>query len=283
MKLLKDMKSLVGAVLVAIGGVFAVLNQCSDYQKGKTSSPAPATSDPEDRPTGRKTWPRLGEGLDEQQAEQYTGFALSYNAKHRQANWVAYELTRNKLETKIVERTNNFDKDPKIPNSPTPADYRGSGYDKGHLAPSADMRWSVQAQTECFYMTNMSPQVHEFNAGSWENLESQVRRWAKEKNRIQVVTGPVLYNLRPTKSIGKNKDISVPREYYKVILFHELNKIEGIGFIMRNEESTQALNRSALSIDEVEKRTGIDFFSYLPDHLEDAGEQKVNLSFWFAK
>jgi endonuclease G len=276
MKLPKDVRSLVGAALLALGGLFAVLNQCSDHQTRQRADvsvdPAPAPpADMAERPAGRQTWPRLSEGIDEQQAEQYLGFALSYNAKHRQANWVAYELTRDKLMNNRTERTNNFDQD------------RGSGYDKGHLAPSADMRWDVQAQNECFYMTNMSPQVNKFNTGIWERLESQVRKWAKEKKRVQVVTGPVLYNLRSTKRIGKNKDISVPREYYKVILFQESGKIEGIGFIMKNDESTPVLNRSAVSIDEVEQKTGIDFFAHLPDDLETVAEKKVNLSFWFAE
>jgi endonuclease G len=282
MELPKNLRPLVGAVLLAIGGVFAVLNQCSDYQQGRTPT-ADSPSDTSKFVEGRQLWPKLTAPLDEQQTEQYRGFALSYNPKHRQANWVAYELTKEKVETNITGRTNNFDKDPKIPNSPTPSDYRGSGYDKGHLAPSADMRWDIRAQDECFYMTNMSPQVNKFNTGIWERLESQVRRWAKEKKRIQVVTGPVLHNLKPTKRIGKNKDISVPREYYKAILFHERGNVKAVGFILKNDESTPVLNRSAISIDEVEQRTGIDFFSYLPDDLETAVEKEVDLSFWFAK
>lgn len=207
----------------------------------------------------------------------HLGYTLSYNEKHEQANWVAYELTA-KETTKVAERSNDFRPDGAVrTGSATNDDYQGSGYDRGHLAPAADMGWSNQAMEESFFYSNMSPQVPSFNRGIWKKLEEQVRQWAIDNKKIYVVTGPILEDNLPT--VGPNK-VSVPRYYYKVILDYTEPELKGIGFVLPNASSTLPLQSFAVPIDSVERKTGINFFSALPDEQEQTIEKTICLSCW---
>ena len=208
---------------------------------------------------------------------RHLGYTLSYNEKHEQANWVAYELTAAKTR-KTVNRSNDFKPDNAVKTgSTTNEDYQGSGYDRGHLAPAADMEWSEQAMEESFYYSNMSPQVPGFNRGIWKKLEEQVRQWAIDNQDIYVVTGPVLENNLST--IGPDK-VSVPRYYYKVILDYTEPELKGIGFILPNASSTLALQNFAVTIDSVEHLTGINFFPALPNKQEQAIEKTICIPCW---
>jgi endonuclease G len=208
---------------------------------------------------------------------QHSGFSLSYNELHEQANWVAYELTKEET-VKVHSRTDKFLEDPKVKTGTANAkDYASSGYDRGHLAPAADMVWSATAMAEGFYYSNMSPQNPGFNRGIWKKLEELVRTWAVENEALYIATGPVLSGGLP--SIGPNK-VSVPNYYYKVILDYKAPEIKGIGFILKNKSSSQPLQSYAVSIDSVEKFTGIDFFVSLPDEQEAIIEKKICLSCW---
>ncbi len=161
---------------------------------------------------------------------EHTGYTLLYREDHEQAAWVAYLLTAGRLRGTIVRR-DNFRPDPSVPTgSATPADYRASGYDRGHLAPAADMKWSEAAMSESFLMSNMSPQAKEFNRGIWENLESRVRDWAKSDGELFIVAGPVLEPGLAT--IGAN-GVSVPRMYYKVVLDYRHPDIRRSAFSCR--------------------------------------------------
>lgn len=206
-----------------------------------------------------------------------TGYSLSYNEKHEQANWVAYELTSAKTN-KIYERTNRFKTDPLVKTgTATDADYKGSGFDRGHLAPAVDMAWSSSAMIESFYYSNISPQFPGFNRGVWKRLEDQVRTWAQENESIFVVTGPVLNRI--SGSIGPN-NVSIPQYFYKVILDYKQPSVKGIGFILPNTSSSASLETYALSIDSVEHFTGIDFFPSLPDDQENIIESTINTKSW---
>ena len=208
---------------------------------------------------------------------KHLGYTLSYNEKHEQANWVAYELTATETK-KTVERSNDFRPDEAVSTgSATNEDYQGSGYDRGHLAPAADMGWSEKAMEESFFYSNMSPQAPSFNRGIWKRLEEQVRQWAIDNQSIYVVTGPVLTDNLP--SIGVNK-VSVPQYYYKVILDYTKPELKGIGFILPNASSTLPLQSYAMPIDSVERKTGINFFSALPDEQEQTIEKSICLSCW---
>lgn len=207
----------------------------------------------------------------------HTGYSLLYNEKYKQANWVAYELTKEETN-KIVERSNKFISDPKVRSvNAFDKDYKASGYDRGHLAPAGDMGWSATSMIESFYYSNMSPQLPGFNRGIWKKLEELVRTWAIENKAVYVVTGPVLAKGLPT--IGYNK-IAVPNYYYKVILDYQKPNIKGIGFILPNESSKSLLQNYAVSIDSVEKVTGVDFFYLLKDQEEDLIEKELCINCW---
>ena len=207
----------------------------------------------------------------------HIGYSLLYNEKHEQASWVAYELTK-KESNKIYERSDKFITDPKVKTgTANDSDYAGSGYDRGHIAPAADMGWSDTAMAESFYYSNMSPQTPSFNRGVWKKLEELVRTWAVENNSVFIVSGPVLTAGLPT--IGPHK-VSVPKYYYKVILDYTEPSIKGIGFIIPNSGSNEQLQHFAVSIDSVEKFTGLDFFPLLVDEQEDSIEKTICLKSW---
>lgn len=207
----------------------------------------------------------------------HIGYVLSYNEPHEQANWVAYELTLEEVNGSF-KRTNDFRPDPKVKTgSASLADYRGSGYDRGHLAPAADMKWSPIAMSESFYMSNMSPQRPSFNRGIWKRLEEQVRKWAVNNKSVYIATGGVLTS--GLIKIGPNQ-VSVPEKFYKVILDYQEPELRGIGFILPNKGSKEPLENYAITIDKVESMTGIDFFHKLPNEIEAEIESEVNLSRW---
>lgn len=207
------------------------------------------------------------------------GYTLNYNEPHEQAAWVAYPLTAEQIRGD-EERDNIFMNDPIVKTgSAVTADYTKSGYDRGHLAPAADFRSSFQVMKETFYMSNISPQVPEFNRGIWSDLERMVRVWAQKYDKVYVVTGPVLRPRLP--KIGRINKVSVPEYFYKVILYAEPPYVKGIAFLLKNEASAQPLSTFVVSIDEVEKLTGIDFFPQLPDEIERVVEAKSIAKEWY--
>jgi len=193
---------------------------------------------------------------------------------------VAYRLTSGQIEGSIG-RTNDFRIDYKVKTgSASLSDYKGSGYDRGHLAPAADFKWSSTAMSESFFMSNMSPQLPGFNRGIWKKLEGSVRNWADDNGEIHVVTGPILTGSYP--SIGSNQ-VSIPNYYYKVILDYKEPEIKGIGFILPHQKSKSSLQSFAVTIDEVERKTGIDFYHSLPDEIENQIESSIDVSKWSFK
>lgn len=208
----------------------------------------------------------------------HPGYTLSYDEEHEQARWVAYHLTREELYGSF-ERKDDFRSDPSIiTGSATLDDYRSSGYDRGHLIPAADLSFSEEAMSGSFYMSNMSPQEGQFNRGIWSKLEATVRNFADTEGAVYVVTGPVLTD-GPYKTIGKNK-VSVPNQYYKVILDYEEPELKAIGFVLPNEGSSKSLEKFATTVDEVEELTGLDFFHRLDDDEEALLEGSYDSSLW---
>ncbi|VAX29041.1 hypothetical protein MNBD_IGNAVI01-3041 [hydrothermal vent metagenome] len=205
----------------------------------------------------------------------HKAYSLKYDEEHEQADWVRYTLTKEHLLMEQVKRSNNFKTDTLVKTgSATPDDYKHSGYDRGHLAPAADMSWSKVTMQESFYMSNMSPQLPSFNRGVWKRLEGKVREWAIEYDTLYVVTGPVLKD--SLKIIGVNQ-VSVPEYFYKALLVYTTTNQRAIGFILPNTKSTTPIDSFAVSIDSVESVTGIDFFSTLPDSVEEILESKTEI------
>jgi endonuclease G len=207
----------------------------------------------------------------------HSGYSFVYSEEHEQAKWIAYELTKEETNS-LFERTDKFLVDLMVSTGTAEnSDYANSGYDKGHLAPAADMGWSANSMKESFYLSNMSPQLPGFNRGVWKRLEEMMRSWAIDNSAIYIVTGPVLTSGLPT--IGDNR-VSIPNYYYKVILDYTQPEIKAIGFILPNASSSSALSSFAVSIDDVENVTGLDFFPALPDDQEATLEKEHCTTCW---
>ena len=209
---------------------------------------------------------------------QHSAYSLVYNHKHMQAKWVAYNLTYGNT-VGGAERSSKFSIDPSIsPRTAVTSDYTKTGYDRGHLAPAGDMKFSAQAMSESFYMSNVSPHLPGFNRGIWKKLEEQFRSWAPSSHPVFVVTGPVLTD--PISShIGQTCRISIPQRFYKVML-DTASPMRAIAFVLPNNSSTQPLSSFAMSIDEAERITGMDFFPKLNDLQEAKIEKTLILNQW---
>ena len=206
-------------------------------------------------------------------------YTLRYSEEHEQAMWVAYALFADSLRQNTFERKDDFREDTRVKTgSASLKDYKGSGYDRGHLAPAADFSYDEFALSQSFYMSNMSPQDGSFNRGVWKKLEEQVRDWAMDNDQIYVVTGPVLN--KKFKTIGTN-GVSVPEYYFKIVLDMRKPDIKAIAFLMKNEKSSADLTTFVVTIDSIEKLTGLDFFPEISDQLENALEGSIMTSRWF--
>ncbi|PKP14036.1 MAG: endonuclease [Bacteroidetes bacterium HGW-Bacteroidetes-3] len=207
-------------------------------------------------------------------------YSLSYNEKYEQAEWVAYELTSKQLLS-IPAKRPYFEQDPKVTTqSAHYKNFKNSGYNKGHLCPAGDRKFSVEAYNETFFTSNISPQTYEFNSGVWNRLEEKVRYWTQKYQKLYVVTGGVLTpNL---KTIGTEK-VAVPKYFYKIILDYNGAETKAIAFLMPHEKSDKGLYQFVTNIDEIEILTGIDFFQELPDEIENEIEKLSNYKKWAFK
>ena len=209
---------------------------------------------------------------------KHTMYTLSYNEAHEQANWVYYHLTKDMMSGG-VSRKDDFRADPEVSTySASLDDYKGSGYDRGHLAPAADMKFNELTMSESFYLSNMSPQAGGLNRGKWKSLEEQVRTWCFNKGSLNVVTGGVFKDNLGT--IGKNA-VTIPGYYYKIIYCEDQSCM--IGFVMPNRKLDKDLFDYVVSVDAIEEMTDIDFFPQLEDDLENKLESNVLIDDWRLK
>jgi len=208
-------------------------------------------------------------------------YSLAYSENHEQAIWVAYELTGERLRARSATRNDWFEIDTRVTTgSARHSDYTNSGYSRGHLAPAEDFAFDQEAMNHTFLMSNISPQLANFNGGIWRELEELVRDWARANDRLIVVTGPVFYNNQEIEYIGKNR-VAVPHAFYKVILDADLPEIKGIGFVIPHASSEMPLSNYATSIRFVEELTGIDFYmDYLEKSLQDSLENNFDVKQW---
>ena len=191
-----------------------------------------------------------------EQILQRKGYTVSYNKDLKIPNWVAWELTPEKLVER-ESRTDKFLPDPDLPEheAVTTDDYKGAGMDRGHMCPAGDNRWH------------------------WKELEESCRRWAQEEGKIYIVCGPILYDQRH-RTIGKKHKITVPEAFFKVVLCADSNPPKAIGFIYKNASGNHPLDSYVNTVDEVERITGIDFFPALPDEIEEKVEAEYDLKLW---
>lgn len=230
-------------------------------------------------------------GLPSQNYIKHSALFLEYAEEYEQAKWVAHILTPDVI-TGTAYRSNDFREDPlvttgtaveadyflKTPKGNGEFDYDGFGFDRGHLAPSADFRWSKKALSESYFYSNMSPQRPGFNRESWAELEGAMRGYVQDHptNQLYIVTGPVLKEGLPTVERAINK-LAIPEMYFKVVL--DLKGGKAIGFLMPNQKATYPLISFAKSIDEIEEITGLNFFSKIENEADI--EKSLDKVHWF--
>ena len=212
---------------------------------------------------------------------RHTGYTLSWNEQYLVADWVAYELTATELDTQEVSRSEDFRPDESVRKSSQLEDYKNSGYSRGHLAPAQDFKWSENAMSDTFYLTNMVPQKQDnYNAGIWLKAENATRDAARITGTVYVVTGPVLTD-GPFDTIGPNK-VAVPKQCYKALLVIDENG--GVHTIAMSIPQTagkkESISNYLMTVDELEALTGLDFFIELEDDIENAAEATYDVSYW---
>ena len=231
-------------------------------------------------------------GLPDSAYITHSAMMLSYNEEHEQANWVAHIILPD-IKDGAVTRTNDFRPDPKVKTgTAVEADYflkylqedssyvyDGFGYDRGHLAPSADFRWSYTALSESYYYSNMTPQRPGFNRYSWAELENALRSYVYNHpgTQLYVVSGPVLHEDLPAISRSVN-GVSIPESYFKIAV--DLDRQRGIGFIMPNRQISAPIETFAKPIREIEAELGYDFGSNLPAEIQDEIETQTEVKIW---
>lgn len=206
---------------------------------------------------------------------EHKTYAFSYSEEHEQSEWVAYYIDNNDVTKANYDRP-FFEQDPLVTTKSADwRNYKNSGYDRGHLCPAGDRKESYEDYTETFFTSNISPQEHEFNSGVWNRLEEKTRYWATKNDGLYVVTGGVLSD--NLKTIGK-EDVSVPNYFYKVLLSKDGTRM--IGFLVPHENSDKPLYEFVVSVDQIEKMTGIDFYPKLDDTIETKLEGKSDYKGW---
>jgi endonuclease G len=222
---------------------------------------------------------------------EHSAYRLSYNETHEQANWVTHIILPD-IATGKASRSNDFRTDPlvstgtavekdyflKTKKADGEYEYDGFGYDRGHLAPSADFRWSEKALSESYFYSNMSPQIGDFNRLKWAELENWMREYVTKNNTyLVIVTAPVLSDDLTQIERGINK-VSIPKYFVKVAL--DVKNKQGVGFILPHQKIENSLENYAVSIDSVESMLGYDLFSNLDDNLENSIEAQDDYKPW---
>lgn len=215
----------------------------------------------------------------DEQIITHKGYTVSYNEEWRLPNWVAYELTPSEIQGN-EERNDSFVPDPMVIGvCPTTKDYTKSGYDRGHMAPAADMKWSDKAMEESFYMTNICPQLHSMNSGIWLAYEERARKWA-ESDTIWIVCGPIVE--KSPKRIGEN-GVAVPTYFFKAFLKRYQGTFSTMAILCPNVSERKRMRDYVVPVDYIEQLTGIDLFPTLPDSTENQIEALTPYRVWNIK
>lgn len=206
-----------------------------------------------------------------------TAYTTSYDKVNKIPKWVAWHLISDHTNGD-QRRLSNFIVDDEVPAPRAElVDYKGSGYDRGHMCPAGDNKWGFEPMKESFFLTNICPQDHNLNCGDWNELEITCRNWANKYGDIYIVAGPILYKGKH-ETIGPNK-VTVPEGFFKVVLCMN-GTPKAIGFIYKNHPCNNPQSSYVNSIDQVERITGFDFFYNLPDDIEEKVEANANLLDW---
>ncbi len=258
------------------------------YKEGRTlcqicekrdGNPYPKNEGPVKRQVDRKAKEMARTSKDvTEQLIAHIGYTVSYNQDWLISNWAAYKMNAQRL-IKKVDRHDNYIPDPAVNGrSADNSDFRGiQPYSRGHLVPSADMRWSVDSELECSYLSNIIPQNASMNSGIWNRIEEYIRKNVTNWGTVYICTGPIV---EPGYQTVGTSGVVVPQKFFKVLLRHNKNHWTAIGFIIDNEECGGNMFNYTVSVDEVEEQTGHNFFYNLPDAIEEEVEANYNRKDW---
>lgn len=244
-----------------------------------STTPADAKESPQRQtiPTEELMMVKIPDYLDSQMKD-YEGFTVSFNEYNHTPNYVAWELTASETDGPHSRKGKRFRWDRDIDGCPAHDDYTRSGYDRGHMIPAADCKYSAQAMEDCFCMTNICPQHRNLNSGGWKKLEEACRDWALRCNSIIIVAGPI-YKNTDSYFIGE-AGVRVPSAFFKVVLDAGSPHPKAIGFIYPNNTSPGEIYSYAMTVRDVERLTRFDFFHQLPDSIEEAVETQYDYNQW---
>jgi len=203
------------------------------------------------------------------------GYALGFSFKHKTALWASYIISKASVGVDM-ERGENFLPDTEVPQNcrVVPQDYSNTNYDRGHLVPSASVDYSRESNDETFLMTNIALQDPKLNRQAWSSLEELTRRWTYSKGRLYVVVGPV-FDKKPEEING----IALPKGFYMVI--YAMNFKKAIAFLMPNKALVASkIWEHAVSVKEVEKQTGLTFFSKMRKSTQNQLKEQLDLNWW---
>lgn len=280
--------------VVAIGALYILT-------KSSGATPSPATENAQQIGDGRQSGSQQSDGDgsaaaggmelpatptgSQWQILKRTGYTVAYDKATKLPRWVAWHLTADHADGDFNRDGLKFVYDRDVPEPrATDSDYSHSGYDHGHMCPSGDNKWSREAQVQTFLYTNCCPQVHELNAGDWNDIEQRCRSWATTFGGVYIVCGPILDSGASRKTIGRNK-VAVPERFFKVVLRlgDSRSTTKAIGFICKNGQGKNRIADLVRTVDEVEETTVLDFFPQLPDDVEAEVESEASLSDWSSR
>lgn len=217
-------------------------------------------------------------------------YSFSYNEPCLVSDWVAYPLYEQFTKNRVNRSNSNWEKDPFLKTQSNVSsggsyEFSTKGYDRGHQIPSGDRLGGAMTNQHTFYCSNVTPQLHDFNSGVWEKLESAVRTWSASSDTMYVVTGCIADNTCETVKDHDGKAVAVPKAYYKALLRLKGGNYIAAGFYLKHENTTKDYKEFALSIKELEQKTGMTFFVNLPSDKAAAikAEDPKNNSFWNLK
>ena len=278
---MKRKNSLVGIVILAIAALIGTARkfQPADATDGATPTAVSQRTTSADEVSAADATPKASAQLRTLSVPRYesprggqvikrTGYTLSYDADYKTPQWVGWTLTAEQAQGG-VPREDDFQPDPDVKGAKAyTTDYKNSGYDRGHICPAGDMKWSLTAMRESFYLSNICPQNRNLNRGDWKELEELEREWAITRGSVCITAGPIYEKKRPAR-IGANK-VAVPDAFFKVVLVDYPKKPKAYAFVFRNAAGNHPLTYYQLSVNELERRTGMDFFPGLSEKVEDA-------------
>ncbi len=246
--------------------------QFSEYQQGETAKTA----------VFQTFKPLMASPIPGEQILTREGYSVSYNPTTLQPNYVAWLLTPERL-TGNNQRSESFFEDKDLSDNERARldDYYNSGFDRGHICPAGDNKWSKRAMTESFYLSNMCPQTHTLNHESWRILEETCREWVRYGGcNIYIISGPIFSDKTKRKA---NRRIPVPTQFFKALLCLDKGEEKGIAFIYDNNTTDQSMEEATVNIDEIERITSFDLFNTVQKNLQDKLERQSNLSVWKKK